>query len=315
MTCPSALAAPKSLFCLVGPTAAGKTEAAVKVLEKLAGRVVSADARQVYKFLDIGTNKPSEELRRRVGFEMLDLVSPEQSYSAADYARDAIPVIRNLLAARTPFMLVGGSGLYLRALFAPFFAAPPADPAARASLARLSIAELYRHLQQIDPPTAQRVDAHDRQRIIRALEVFEATGEPLSELQHKAARVSEFAPVYVGLEVPRPLLNERIDARFGCMIGQDLVEEVRHLLKMGYGADTTALDAIGYREIVRYLDGNCSLEEATAAAKKRSRAYAKRQMTWFRHQPGIAWIDAQNPQRAAAEVEQRFKHYLAMSNR
>lgn len=301
---------PRPLFCLVGPTAVGKTEIAVRVLEKLNGRAISADARQVYKFLDIGTDKPPADLRRRVEFEMLDVVSPEESYSAADYARDARQVVLRLLAGGTPFMLVGGSGLYLRALFAPFFTAPQVAAGLRESFARLSSPELHEQLREIDPQSAARLHPNDRQRIVRALEVFEATGKPMSELQHSAARQSEFVPTYVGLELPRPLLNDRIDARFDRMIAEGLVDEVRQLTKMGYGESTPALDAIGYQEILGFIDGKRTLDTAIAVVKRRSRAYAKRQMTWFRHQSGITWIDAQDITRATAEVERRFLEYL-----
>ena len=298
------------IFCLVGPTAVGKTEIAVRVLEKLTGRIISADARQVYRFLDIGTDKPSPELRQRVGFEMLDIVSPEEPYSAADYARDTRPVIARVTSEGVPFMLAGGSGLYLRALFAPFFAAPRVGPALRQSFARLTSPELHAHLREIDPRTASRLHPNDRQRIVRALEVFEACGKPLSELQHSAAQQSDLTPVYVGLELPRDLLNERIDARFDRMIAQGFVEEVRRLTRMGYGATTPSLDAIGYREVLGFIDGRWTLESAIAVARKRSRAYAKRQMTWFRHQPGIVWIDARDADRATGEVERRFLDYL-----
>jgi len=298
------------IFCLVGPTAVGKTEIAVRILEKLNGRIVSADARQVYRFLDIGTDKPEPELQRRVVFEMLDIVSPEQSYSAADYARDVRKVIFRLHAGQTPFMLVGGSGLYLRALFAPFFAAPQVADGLRESFVRMTSPELHAQLREIDAPTASRLHPNDRQRIVRALEVFEATGRPMSELQHSAAQQSEFTPTYVGLELPRPLLNERIAARLDRMVSQGLVDEVRQLTRMGYGESTPALDAIGYREILGFIDGEMTLDAATEAAKRRSRAYAKRQMTWFRHQSGITWIDAQDITRATVEVERRFLEYL-----
>jgi tRNA dimethylallyltransferase len=303
------------VFCLVGPTAVGKTEIAARVLEKLNGRAVSADARQVYKFLDIGTDKPPADLRHRVGFEMLDVVSPEESYSAADYARDARQVIARLLADGTPFMLVGGSGLYLRALFAPFFAAPHVGAGLRESFARVSSPNLHDQLREIDPQSAARLHPNDRQRIVRALEVFEATGRPMSELQHSAARQSEFIPTYVGLELPRSLLNERIDARFDRMIAEDLADEVRQLTKMGYGESTPALNAIGYREILGFIDGKWTLDAAIAVVKKRSRAYAKRQMTWFRHQDGITWIDAQDIVRATSEVERRFLDFLKERHR
>jgi len=301
---------PQALFCLVGPTAVGKTEIAVRVLEKLKGRIVSADARQVYRFLDIGTDKPSPELRSRVGFEMLDVVSPEEPYSAADYARDARRVVARLTTENVPFMLAGGSGLYLRALFSPFFAAPRVTTALRESFARLTSPELHTQLQGIDPLTAARLHPNDRQRIVRALEVFEATGKPLSELRHSAAQQSDLTPVYIGLELPRDLLRERIDARFDRMIAQGLVEEVRQLTRMGYGAATPSLDAIGYREVLGFIDGRWTLESAITVARKRSRAYAKRQMTWFRHQPGITWIDARDADQATREVEQRFLDHL-----
>lgn len=295
------------LFCLVGPTATGKTHMAVRVMEKRGGAIVSADARQVYQFLDIGTDKPSEEIRGRVPFAMLDVVTPEQHYSAADFARDAHAVIRGFRQQARPFMLVGGSGLYLKALFVPFFDIPAAPDSVRESLSRLDLRDLHEELTRIDPATARRLHPNDRQRIIRALEVFETTGKTLTRLAAEQNHAVPFSPVYVGLQLPRPVLVERIDARFDQMIARGLLAEVQHLLQMGYGAQTPALDAIGYKELIEHLAGRCTFDEAVVTAKKRSRDYAKRQMTWFRHQPGITWIDAQDPDLAMSEVERRYE--------
>jgi tRNA dimethylallyltransferase len=301
------------LFCLVGPTATGKTEVAARVLEPLAGTIISADARQVYRFLDIGTNKPSPELQARVQVAMLDLKAPEQAYTAADFARDARAVVANLRSAGRPFMLVGGSGLYLKALFQPFFAVREDSSAARNDLSQLATPTLYQELTAIDPETAGRLHANDRQRIIRALEVYSSTGRTLTQLRAEPQPAPEFSPVYVGLELPRPELRTRIDQRFDRMLSQGFLDEVQNLMRMGYDEKTPALDAIGYRELLAHLHGRLTLDQAVDEAKKRSRAYAKRQMTWFRRQPGVAWVDAQDPAAAARDVAQRFQDYLAQA--
>jgi tRNA dimethylallyltransferase len=297
------------LFCLVGPTASGKTEIAARVLEKVHGAIVSADARQVYRFLDIGTNKPTPELRERVPVLMIDIVTPEVHYSAADFARDANTAIDGLLAAGTPFMLVGGSGLYLKALFDPFFAVIPAESTVRESLASMSVAELYAELKAIDPETAHRLHPNDRQRVTRALELVETTGKTMTQLraeQRQCAPAPRFSPIYVGLQVPRDILRDRIAHRFDRMVAQGFVDEVQNLMRMGYDERSPALDAIGYRELFEHLKGQLTLDEAMAHTTSRSLAYAKRQMTWFRHQPGLTWIDATDVNAAALEVERRF---------
>jgi tRNA dimethylallyltransferase len=296
---------------LVGPTATGKTAIAVRILERMQGTIVSADARQVYRFLDIGTSKPSPDLGQRVAFAMIDLITPEQRYSAADFARDARTVVRGLLARHVPFMLVGGSGLYLKALFQPFFNLPPGAETLRTALVRLPTAELYQELEAIDPETARRLHPHDRQRIMRALEVFEATGRTLTQFRTEPGAPPEFEPIYVGLDFPRTVLRRRIETRFDEMIARGLKEEVSHLTRMGYDTQVPALNAIGYREIVEHLNGRLTLEEAVNTAKRRSLAYAKRQMTWFRHQPGIVWIDAQDREFAFTQVERLFRQSLA----
>jgi tRNA dimethylallyltransferase len=295
-----------SVFCLVGPTAVGKTQVAVRVMEEVGGTIVSADARQVYRFLDVGTSKPAPELRQRVSFAMIDLITPDQRYSAADFARDARSVVQDLQGKGIPFMLVGGAGLYLKALFQPFFELPHGTEAAREALTQLNTAVLYDELKAIDPETARRIHPHDRQRTMRALEVFEVSGKTMTQLRAEQAGRSEFTPVYVGLDLPRSLLHERIDARCDEMVAHGLIEEVQNLMRMGYSEHTPGLDAIGYQEVLGYLAGRLTLDAAIALFKKNSRAYAKRQMTWFRHQPGIVWVDAQDSDRAIGEVKRRL---------
>ncbi|MEO0107720.1 MAG: tRNA (adenosine(37)-N6)-dimethylallyltransferase MiaA [candidate division WOR-3 bacterium] len=313
------------LFCLVGPTASGKTEIAVRVLAPLHGKIVSADARQIYRFLDIGTNKPDADVQRRVPVLMIDLITPEQRYNAMLYARNAELQIKRLLEQDSPFMLVGGSGLYLKALFNPFFEAPQVPSEVRQSLAAIPSSELYQDLQKIDPESARRIHPSDRQRIVRAMELLEMTGQTLSALRNRTgagalqARLGQsdsgtartrFEPYYVGLRVSRPELHRRIVERFDRMLSRGLIDEVRELMRMGYDEAAPGLDAIGYREILGYLRGTMTLDQAKFRACQRSLDYAKRQVTWFRHQPHITWIDAEDQERAATEVAHLFRKFL-----
>ncbi len=279
------------ILTLVGPTGIGKTELAVELAQRYNLEIISADARQIYRYLDIGTAKPSKELRGLVKFHMLDLVKPDVLYSAADFVRDATKVIEELSAQGKKFILVGGSGLYLKALFQPFFNAPKTDPELRAELIKQPLAEMYERLKKIDPESAKKIHCNDRQRIVRALEIYLLTGRTKSELVKHSPTDIKFVPFYIGLSIARKLLYEKINQRFDMMMEQGLIQEVKNLIAMGYDEDLYAFNAIGYREVFGYLKKRISLELAITVAKKKSRAYAKRQITWFKHQPGIIWLE------------------------
>jgi tRNA dimethylallyltransferase len=291
------------VFVLCGPTGVGKTDVAVLLAERHGLELVSADSRQVYTWLDIGTAKPSPEMRRRIGIHMVDVVEPNRVYSAADYARDALAVMRRLSAEGRRFIVVGGAGLYLRALFQPFFDAPKPDPALRARLAEESVADLYARLRRIDPDRAVRLHPNDRQRIMRALEVFEQTGRTMTALAKDAGQVAEFEPVYTVLSMPRADLYRGIDRRFDAMMQAGLLDEVRRLVAAGFGRDTYVANAYGYAELLDHLEGRLTLEQAVQQAKAKSRAYARRQLTWFRALTGTHWVECDGVADAVAKVE------------
>lgn len=298
-----------TILTLVGPTGVGKTEVAVELAQKYNLEIVSADSRQIYKYMDIGTDKPSKEIQQKVKFHMIDLVEPNKLYSAADYMHDATKVIEDLSRQGKKFILVGGSGLYLRALFQPFFKAPQTDPELRAELTKKSLLELYERLKAVDPESAQKIHQNDRQRIIRALEIYLLTGRTKSQMVNLPEADNKnirYIPFYIGLSLPKKLLYERIERRFDKMIEQGLVQEVKGLLDMGYDEDLYAFNAIGYREIFGYVKNRISLELAIVVAKKKSKSYAKRQLTWFRRAPGIFWIEYNDKEVVIKKIVELF---------
>ncbi|MEO0091093.1 MAG: tRNA (adenosine(37)-N6)-dimethylallyltransferase MiaA [candidate division WOR-3 bacterium] len=306
------------IFTLVGPTSVGKTEIAIELAKRYNLEIVSCDSRQIYKYMDIGTAKPklikgkwliSDD--KSIKFHMIDIVTPDVLYSAADFARDATKVIEELIAENKRFILVGGSGLYLKALFEPFFSAPARDLKLRRVLANEPLDELYERLKMVDPESARRIHCQDRQRIIRALEIYEQTRIPLSIQMKTNTPKAKFTPYYVGIIMPRRLLYEKINQRFDDMIKQGLVDEVKNLLRMGYTKENNALNGIGYQEIIRFLDGEISLTEAISIAKTRSRQYAKRQITWFKKVKVIKWIEYTTLNETMRTVSREYENYLA----
>jgi len=320
------------MLVICGPTGVGKTEVAVELARKFGLDIVSADSRQVYTWLDIGTAKPGQELRREIGIHMVDMVEPNRVYSAADFARDALAVMRRLAREGKRFIVAGGSGMYLKALFEPFFEAPKPDPALRQQLDAETSLSLYDRLRCVDPERAARLHPNDRQRVMRALEVYESTGKTMTELirvrmsadgrtglghdPNSTAELGhvprrEFAPVYAVLTMERELLRRRLDARFDAMMEAGLLDEVRRLKESGFGRDTYVANAYGYAELLRYLDGELTLEQAVAAAKAKTRAYAKRQLTWYRSLKGAHWFECKDVADAVRQVEPLLRQVLA----
>ena len=281
------------LAAIVGPTAVGKSEVAVMVAEKLRGEILSCDSMQVYRGLDIGTAKATPEQRARVPHHLIDLVDPDVPYSVADYQREAKALIEDLNRQGRLPILVGGTGLYYQAVVDDYQLSPLlADPEVRRQLeheADQGLERLYQELQKVDPESTRIIKPSDRKRIIRALEVYRITGKPFSEFQTRNRERYRLAAV--GLLAPRAELYRRIEERVDRMMRLGLVEEVRHLYAKGYDSSLNAMQALGYKQILRHLKGETTLEQAVAEIKKETRRYAKRQMTWFRKDKRIFWLD------------------------
>ncbi len=284
------------VLAIVGPTACGKSKIALELADKLSGEIISADSRQVYSFLNIGTAKPTSEEQERIPHHLINIITPDRAFSAAEYAVKSREAIRGIFGRKKQPIVVGGSGLYLKALTGGLFDGPSADKKIRkrleGELAMQGNMNLHRRLWAVDPLTASRIHPGDVRRVIRALEVYELTGKAMSELQKReACAAPEFCFVKTGLTLAREELYRRIDERVEMMLSQGLLEEVRNLAKMGYGPKLNALNTVGYKELFAYLEGRISLEKAIGKIKQNTRNYAKRQLTWFRKDKEIVWFD------------------------
>lgn len=288
------------VIIIVGPTAVGKTSLSLQIAEQLDSEIVSADSRQIYKLMDIGTAKPTPEEQRQVVHHFIDNKFPDEYYSAGQYARDARAVIDSLREKGQLPLVVGGSGLYIRALVDGFFADEIADEAVKENLKmdeqEKSLTFLYRKLAKVDPLLAQKIHPNDRQRIIRALEVWEVSGKPLSEFQQKPKNPAEFNPVYIGLTMDREQLYHRIERRVDDMLDQGFVDEVRRIAALGYSKDLSALQTVGYKEVFQYLYKEINYERMVELIKQKTRNYAKRQFTWFKKEKRINWFSIGEPE-------------------
>lgn len=287
------------IVALAGPTATGKSRLAMVLAEKLpeGGEIINADALQVYEAFDIGTAKPTREDLHRVPHHLIDILSPDERYSAGEFARRARRAIAEIRARGARPIVVGGSGLYQRALLDGISPVPRGDSEVRRRLRRRledeGVAVLHEELCRVDPPTGRRVAPGDTQRILRALEVAEVSGVPLSEwIDRRPYGSDRMDAVRIGLTLPRSVLYDAIEHRVARMVERGWVEEVETLLSRGLSTTLPAFQAIGYRQIARCLHGRCSLEEALDETVRATRRYAKRQLTWFRKEAGIHWFDA-----------------------
>ena len=299
--------APPPVLAIVGPTATGKSDLGMRVARALGGEIVNADALQVYRGLDIGTAKPSAAARAEVPHHLLDVLGPEERFSAGEHARRGRAAIADIARRGRLPIVVGGSGFYLRALLEGLSPLPPADPETRRELARRAADEgaevIHRELAEVDPETAARLPPADVQRVVRALEVARTTGRPLSAwIAEKPAGEEPLPAVRVGLTLPRTLLYDRIAARVARMLADGWVEEVRELLAQGVAPEAPAFQAIGYRQLVRFVRGEWSLEDAVAETVRATRRFAKRQLTWFRNEPEVRWFDPRQLSAGISEV-------------
>lgn len=306
----------KPLIVLVGPTAVGKSRIAIPLAQALKTEILTADSRQVYRGMDIGMDKPPVAARGGVPHRLIDLVEPDQPFNVGEYRRLALVEIARLHQDGRVPLLVGGTGLYVRAIVRGLWEGPPADWAYRHRLrdhARTEGAEsLYRQLVQIDPDLATRLHPRDEVKIIRGLEIYHVTGRRLSDLHREHAFAEKpFSTLMIGLTRERQELYRRVDARVDEQLAEGLVEETRRLLSQGYDRGLGSMKGLGYRQILGYLAGDVSYDEAVRLLKRDTRHFAKRQFTWFRKEPGIVWVQIQAHESTDAVVA----HLVAMVQR
>ncbi len=289
----------RPLVVLLGPTAVGKSRVALLVAKYFDTEVLTADSRQVYRGMDIGTDKPTAEERQGVPHRLIDLVEPGETFNAGWYRRAALEEIDRLYAAnRMPFV-VGGTGLYIRTLVRGLCPAPQADPLVRADLKKLREAGgrdcLYAELTRVDPETAARLHPNDESKVIRALEVYRLSGRPMSTMHHEHRfQETPFSTLLIGLQRPKEILYRRIEERIDWQLTHGMVEETQSLLDQGYGRELGSMKGLGYRQVGAYLAKECDHGEMVRRFKRDTRRFAKRQMTWFRSESGVAWLSIED---------------------
>lgn len=283
------------LVVVVGPTAAGKSELAVRLALQMQGEVVSADSMQVYRHFDIGTGKLPLAERHGVTHHLVDIVEPCERFSAARFVKEADQAIAAVRQTGRLPVVVGGSGLYLRALLRGLFDAPEPDPRIREAHDRIrreqGVEALYARLRDVDPEAAESIDANDFVRISRALEVHQQTGEPVSRLRREHAfSQKRYDALILGLRVEPSALRQAIDTRVDAMVDRGWLEEVRELRRAGH-ADTHPMGALGYRQLSAHLAGDIDFEQAVTLTKRETWRFSRRQRNWFGHEPAVLWID------------------------
>ena len=280
---------------VLGPTGSGKSELAIHIALGIGGEIVNCDSLQVYRSFDIGTAKLPEAARRGVPHHLIDIIDPGQLFTAGDYSKQARAALGEIAARGRVPIVVGGTGFYLRALLAGLSEGPLRDTALRERLQRRERKRplsLYRILSRLDHAAAARLHANDTNKIIRALEVRLVEGRPISELFSRGRDpLAGFHPIKLGLNPPRALLNQRLDARTVCIFETGLVEEVRSLLSSGVPWDAKPFESLGYKQALQVLEGRLTCEQAIASTQLETRRYAKRQATWFRKEPDVRWLE------------------------
>jgi tRNA dimethylallyltransferase len=299
----------RPLIVLVGPTAVGKSEIGVRLAASLETEVLTADSRQVYRGMDIATDKPTAEQQRGIPHRLIDLIDPDESFNAGQYRVQAMDEIARLYAAGRLPLVIGGTGLYVRTLLRGLCDAPTADAGYRDELASIARSKekgyLHRRLARIDPEAAARLHPNDEVKIIRALEVHHLSGRRLSEMHREHAFSSRsFASLLIGLTRNREVLYRRIDERVDLMFAHGLVRETEGLLSKGYGRDLGSMKGLGYRQVCGYLADEYDRAEAIRLLKRDTRHFAKRQLTWFRSEPGIHWHEIGMHDRPETVAEQ-----------
>ncbi|GAA0298185.1 tRNA dimethylallyltransferase [Gracilibacillus halotolerans] len=283
----------EKLVVIVGPTAVGKTALSIEIAEKYNGEVISGDSMQIYRGMDIGTAKITEEEKKGIPHHLIDILSPNEDYSVAQFQKDVQAAIRSISSRGKLPILVGGTGLYIQSVLYDYqFSKQQRDEAIQEKieqeLEKYGVNHVYKRLKEVDPEQAQKIHPNNTRRLIRALEVYEQTGLTLSEYQKKQSNEMQFDAFLIGLEMDRVLLYDRINQRIDLMMEQGLLDEVEGLLN-NTNENAQAMKAIGYKEFIPYFRGEQSLEETVELLKRNSRRYAKRQFTWFKNKLPVHW--------------------------
>jgi tRNA dimethylallyltransferase len=279
---------PHPLLAVVGPTASGKSDLALALAERLGGEIVNCDSVQLYRYLDIGTAKTPPELRRGIPHHLIDIIDPDEVFTAGQYQRVARAVLREVADRGRVPVIVGGTGFYLRALIEGLFAGPAANPALRNRLAARPD-RLEKILRKLDPISAARIHANDTKKLIRAIEVCLLARRPMSEIQTEREPLEGFDLLTIGLDPPRSALYQAIDERCRRMFERGLIAETHSIVGL-FGKQAKALEAIGYNESTKVIDGMLSVPEGLTLTRQNTRRYAKRQMTWFRQNASTNWL-------------------------
>lgn len=301
----------KKLLIIVGPTGVGKSIVAICLAQRFSGEVISCDSMQVYKGFDIGTDKIPQEKRENITHHLLDILDSSDQFTAAEFARRSTDAIRLILDRKKLPIIAGGTGLYIKALIEGLFPEDRKDPLIRRELEgeanEKGLETLWERLGRIDPVYGKQIGKNDRIRIIRALEVYTATGKPISEhFSSTKPYVCDFNIIQIGLKLDRDELYKRIEDRVEKMYERGIVEEVKGLFKAGVSESAPPFRALGYKHVLQYLKKEISLEEAIRLTKRDTRHYAKRQMTWFRKREGIRWFDPHDFPKISEYVSDRL---------
>lgn len=303
----------RKLIIIAGPTCSGKTALSISLAEKLNSEIISADSRQIYKYLDIGTAKPSPEERKKIMHHFIDFLEPDEEYNVSKYERDALLLIENLFNKSKIPVVAGGSGLYIKALVDGIFDTADTDPDYRKELhflkEKFGNEYLYNELKKIDEKSASGMLPQNWKRVMRALEVFHLTGEPIWKAQVKYKRNTDIYFDQYGLLWEREKLYKNIENRVDYMIAAGLIDEVKNILLKGYSKNLNALNTVGYKEIIAYLDNEISLSRAVELIKRNTRRYAKRQMTWFNKDKRINWIKINSSDEIEKTAEELYNFY------
>jgi tRNA dimethylallyltransferase len=285
----------RKVIVLAGPTCSGKTTLSVLMAEKLNTEIISADSRQFYKYLDIGTAKPGGEILKKVKHHFINVLEPDEYFNVSLFEKQGMNVIEDLLGKGKIPIVAGGSGLYIKALTEGIFDEADINEETRSELMmikeRTGIEGLYKELEKVDPESAAKMLPQNWKRVLRALEVYLTTGQPIWKFHEKQAREVDVQFKMYGLNWKREVLYKNIEQRVDGMIDNGLIEEIKYILGKGYSKTVNSLNTVGYKEIISYLEGEISQDRAIELIKRNTRRYAKRQMTWFRKMEGMHWFD------------------------